>query len=157
MEVLQTLGHSPLVVPPMGLGAMTWGQPTGLARWTPAQLAYGPSQGPEEEQRALDVSLAAGMKLIDTAAFYSAGASERRVGELARDKDVLIATKFPPSIFTGVEDFPKALDASLAQLQRTSSGLYQHHFPSDRVPIPRLMSLMADAVEAGRIQAIGVS
>ena len=157
MEQLKTLGHSTLLVSRMGMGAMTWGQPTGLARWTPAQLAYGPSQSAEEEQNALDVSLAGGVNLIDTAAFYSAGASERRLGELVRDKEVLVATKFPPSPFSKVEDLPKALDGSLARLGRSSIDLYQHHFPSDRIPIPRLMSLMADAVEAGKIKAVGVS
>ena len=35
--------------------------------------------------------------------------------------------------------------------------LYQHHFPSRRVDISTLMGLMADAVEAGKIRAIGVS
>lgn len=141
----------------MGIGAMVWGQPTGLARWTPAQLAYGPSQSAEEEQHALDVSLAAGVNLIDTAAFYSNGASERRLGELSQGRSFLIATKFPPSPFTGVESLPKALDDSLSRLQRTSVDLYQHHYPSDRIPIPRLMSLMADALHAGKIQAVGVS
>jgi len=141
----------------MGMGAMTWGQPTGWSRWTPAQLAYGPSHGAEEEQHALDASLAAGVDLIDTAAFYSNGASERRLGELAQGRSFLIATKFPPSPFAGVESLPKALDDSLARLQRTSIDLYQHHFPSNRIPIPRLMSLMADALHAGRIKAVGVS
>ena len=37
------------------------------------------------------------------------------------------------------------------------SDLYQHHFPSNRVSIPRLMDLMADAVEAGKVKAVGVS
>jgi aryl-alcohol dehydrogenase-like predicted oxidoreductase len=157
MEHHKTLGSSTLHVPRMGIGAMVWGQPTGLARWTPAQLSYGPSQSAEEEQRALDVCLAAGTNLIDTAEFYSAGASERRVGELAQGKDVLIATKFPPAIFSRVDDFPQALEDSLGRLQRTSLDLYQHHFPSNRVPIPRLMSRMADAVESGKIKTIGVS
>ena len=35
--------------------------------------------------------------------------------------------------------------------------MYQHHFPSRRVDIPRLMNLMADAVAAGRVRAVGVS
>jgi aryl-alcohol dehydrogenase-like predicted oxidoreductase len=35
--------------------------------------------------------------------------------------------------------------------------LYQHHFPSNRVSIPELMQLLADAVEAGKVKAVGVS
>ena len=52
---------------------------------------------------------------------------------------------------------PAALDASLSRLRRPSVDLYQHHFPSRRVDIPALMGLMADAVEAGKIRAVGVS
>ena len=59
MEHTTSLGRSSLKVPRMGMGAMTWGQPSGFARWTPAQLAYGPSHGADEEQQALEVSLAA--------------------------------------------------------------------------------------------------
>src|SRR5919108_1943834 len=145
-----TLGKSGLHVPRMGIGAMVWGQPKGMARWTPAKLAYGPSHGTAEEEDVLKVSLDAGVNLIDTAEMYSSGAAERRVGELARGKDVLIATKFPPSPFAREDIFPKALEGSLARLERNSIDLLQHHFPSGRISIPKLMNLMADAVAARR-------
>ena len=157
MNHQMTLGKSDLRVPRMGIGAMVWGQPTGLARWTPAQLAYGPSHGTVEEEEALKVGLNAGVNLIDTAEMYSNGASERRVGELVRGKDVLIATKFPPSPFSREDVFPKALQDSLSRLERSSIDLYQHHFPSNRISIPKLMNLMADAVEAGKVKTVGVS
>jgi aryl-alcohol dehydrogenase-like predicted oxidoreductase len=136
---------------------MTWGDPTGLARWHPAQLAYGGAHGFEEEKRALEASIAAGVTLFDTAAMYSGGASERRLGELAQGKDVVIATKFPSGFFSRTESMQQELDASLARLGRSSVELYQHHFPSNRVSIPKLMELMADAVEAGKVKAVGVS
>lgn len=136
---------------------MTWGDPTGLARFHPAKTAYGGAHGFEEEKRALEVSLAAGVTLFDTAAMYSGGASERRLGELARGKEVFIATKFPGSFFFRPEDLPKELEASLARLDRTSIDLCQHHFPSSTAAIPRLMDLLADAVESGKVKAVGVS
>ena len=157
MEHTTTLGRTDLQVPRLGIGAMTWGQPKGLARWTPAQLAYGPAHGANEEQQALEVSLAAGVNLIDTAEMYSNGASERRVGELALGKDVIIATKFPPSPFSRHDIFPKALEDSLMRLKRVAIDLYQIHYPSKRLPIPEVMRLMADAVEAGKVKAVGVS
>ena len=157
MEHKTLLGRSNLRVPRLGIGAMTWGQPSGMARWTPAQLAYGPSQSPDEEERALEASLAVGVNLIDTAEMYSNGASERRVGELSRGRDVLIATKFPPSPFARDENYPKALEDSLARLGRSTIDLYQIHFSSRRLSIPRLMNLMAEAVEAGKVRAVGVS
>jgi aryl-alcohol dehydrogenase-like predicted oxidoreductase len=138
---------------------MTWGDPKGLARWNPAKLAYGGAHGSEEEQRAFEASVAAGVTLFDTAAMYSGGASERRLGELAlaRGQEVLLATKFPPSPFSRTESLPKALEASLARLGRRTVDLYQHHFPARWVSIPHLMELMADAVKAGKVKAVGVS
>ena len=81
-----SLGKSDLQVPRLGVGAMTWGAPSGLARLSPAKLAYGGAHGFEEERRALEASVAAGATLFDTAAMYSGGASESRLGELARGK-----------------------------------------------------------------------
>ena len=151
------LGRTDLEVPRLGLGAMTWGSPSGRSRWGPAKLAYGGPPGPEEERRAFEASLSAGVDLFDTAAMYSGGASERRVGELAEGQSVVIATKFPPGWRSTAEVLPEALDQSLARLRRSPIDLYQHHFPSRRISIPSLMGLMADAVEAGKVRAVGVS
>jgi aryl-alcohol dehydrogenase-like predicted oxidoreductase len=52
---------------------------------------------------------------------------------------------------------PAALEASLSRLRRGAVDLYQHHFPGRRVDTTRLMELMADAVEAGKVRAVGVS
>ena len=151
------LGRSVLKVPRLGVGAMTWGSPSGRSRWGPAKLAYGGTAGPEEEQLAFEASLSAGVDLFDTAAMYSGGASEQRLGELAEGRRVVIATKFPPGWLSKAEAFPDALDQSLARLRRNTIDLYQHHFPSRRIPILSLMGLMADAVAAGKVSAIGVS
>lgn len=151
------LGKSDLQVPRLGVGVMTWGNPTGLARWNPAKLVYGGAHGTEGEQDAFEASLNAGVTLFDTAAMYSSGASETRLGELAQGHEIVIATKFPPNPFSPTDAMPKALEASLARLRRSSLDLYQHHFPTGRVSIPDLMKLMADAVEAGKIKAVGVS
>jgi aryl-alcohol dehydrogenase-like predicted oxidoreductase len=137
---------------------MTWGQPTGLARFHPAKTAYGGGpESREEEQRAFEASLNAGVNFFDTAAMYAGGASERRLGELALGQDVLIASKFPGSFFFRADDFPKEMADSLARLGRSSIDLYQHHFPNRSVSIPELMNRLADAVEAGKIKAVGVS
>jgi aryl-alcohol dehydrogenase-like predicted oxidoreductase len=136
---------------------MTWGDPSGIARFHPAKMAYGGPAGIEEERAALEASLAAGVTLFDTAAMYSFGAAERRLGELARGHALQIATKFPAGMRARADDLPATLEASLARLGRTSVDLYMHHYPTGRVSIPRLMDLMADAVEAGKVRAVGVS
>jgi aryl-alcohol dehydrogenase-like predicted oxidoreductase len=141
----------------MGVGAMTWGDPKGLARLHPAKTAYGGAHGFEEEKRALELSIAAGVNLFDTAAMYSMGAAERRLGELARGQDVIIATKYPSGFSFRPEDFPKELKMTLARLGRDAIDLYQHHYPNPRMSIPALMDFVADAVESGKVKAVGVS
>lgn len=156
MTDTQSLGHTDVQVPRLGLGAMTWGDASGLARLHPAKIAYGGADGLQQERAAWDASIAAGVTLFDTAAMYSNGASERRLGEFS-DPAALIATKFPGSIRARADDLPEELDASLGRLRRGHVDLYQHHFPTRRVDIPRLMELMADAVAAGKVRAVGVS
>jgi aryl-alcohol dehydrogenase-like predicted oxidoreductase len=141
----------------MGVGAMVWGDPKGLARLHPAKTAYGGSHGYEEEKRALEVSLEAGINLFDTAAMYSLGAAESRLGELTRGKDVMIATNYPSGFSFRAEDFPKELEATLARLGRGCIDLYQHHYPNARISIHELMDQIANAVEAGKVRAVGVS
>jgi len=151
------LGRTDLRVPRLGLGVMVWGDMAAAPRWNPARNAYGPTSSVDEQREALEVSLAAGVNLLDTAAMYGKGASERRVGELAEGKDVLIATKFPAGFFSRATSLPATLEVSLARLRRPVVDLYQIHFASRWMSIPTLMNLMADAVEAGKVRAVGVS
>lgn len=157
MEHTTFLGSSNLRVPRMGVGAMTWGDPKGLARLHPAKTAYGGAHGLEEEKRALELSIQAGVNLFDTAAMYSGGASEQRLGELAHGRDVIIATKYPAGFSFRAEQFPKELEMTLSRLGRDSIDLYQHHFPNARLSIPRLMDFVAAAVQTGKVRAVGVS
>lgn len=156
MPADQPLGRSDLIVPRLGVGAMTWGEAHGLARLHPAKIAYGGAEGRGEERGAWEASIAAGVTLFDTAAMYAGGASERRLGELSSDT-ALIATKFPATPWATADDMPIHLADSLARLHRDHVDVYQHHFPSRRVDIVRLMNLMADAVAAGQVRAVGVS
>ena len=157
MEHKTFLGKSNLRVPRMGVGAMVWGDPKGLARLHPAKTAYGGADGIEEERRAVEVSIEAGVNLFDTAAMYSGGAAEQRLGELTHGKDAIIATKYPSGFSFKVEEFPKELEMSLARLGRNSIDLYQHHYPNAKISIPRLMEQLANAIESGKVKAVGVS
>lgn len=154
MTTTMLLGRSPVRVSRLGIGAMTWGEP----RIGPAQGAYGRSAGRDEEKAALAASLAAGVTLVDTAAMYSGGESERRVGELARGLGgVQIATKFSPKPWQLAGSLPAELDRSLARLGVEHVPLYQIHFPSPLLSIPTLMKHLAVAQRAGKIGAVGVS
>ena len=75
-------GRTDIRVSRIGLGAMVWGDMSAAPRWSPARGAYGPTSSMDEQREALEVSLAAGVNFLDTAAMYGQGVSERRVGEL---------------------------------------------------------------------------
>ena len=151
------LGRTDIQVARLGIGAMVWGDMSTAPWWSPARSVYGPTSSASEQRDALEVSLAAGMNFLDTAAMYGKGASERRVGELTRGKDVVVATKFPVGNFSRESSLPRTLDESLTRLQRTQVDLHQIHYPFPWMSIPKLMNLMADAVQAGKIRAVGVS
>jgi aryl-alcohol dehydrogenase-like predicted oxidoreductase len=151
------LGGSELIVSCLGIGAMTWGDLSFTPRFSPARIAYGPAGNKEELRKAIDLSLANGVTFIDTAAMYGKGASELLVGELTERKNVIIATKFPASFFHRSSDFPHDLENSLKRLKRVSIDLYQIHYPSPVFSIPRVLDKMADALQEGKIKAVGVS
>lgn len=88
------------------------------------------------------------MTLVDTAPMYSSGESERRVGELVRERggDVQIATRFSPSPWQLAGSLPAMLDESLARLGVDAVTLHQVHFPHPLYGIPTLMKHLAAAV-----------
>ena len=151
------LGLSPVEVPRLGVGAMTWGRAEGMAQFHPAKIAYGGADSAAEEAKAFEASIMGHVNLFDTASAYSQGAAEIRLGELAKGRHVVIASKFPMSFGRmRAEEFPDALKASLGRLKVERIDLYQHHTPG-KTDIDALMALMADAVEAGQIGSVGVS
>src|SRR5579872_2164061 len=91
------LGYSTVDVPRLGVGAMTWGDARGMARYHPAKIAYGGADSAAEEAKAFEASLMGRVNLFDTASAYSQGAAEIRLGELAKGRDAIIASKFPMS------------------------------------------------------------
>ena len=119
-------------------------------------LGYGGADSPQEEARALEASLAAGVTLVDTAETYGRGRSERRVGELARaHPEVVVATKYAPYPFRRAASLPGALERSLARLGRID--LYQIHWAPRFVAVSALLRRLAAAHREGLIRAIGVS
>src|SRR5919199_179301 len=156
-QTLTTLGRTDLRVSRIGVGAMVWGDMSSAPWWSPARSAYGPTSSAAEQRQALEASVAAGVNFLDTAAMYGKGTSERRVGELTAGTDIVVATKFPLTYFSRASGLPATLEGSLARLQRTRIDLYQIHYPLPWMSIPTLMGLMADAVAAGKIRAVGIS
>jgi aryl-alcohol dehydrogenase-like predicted oxidoreductase len=156
-EITMELGKTGLRVSRLGIGAMTWGDPSVAPRYNPARMAYGPANDKDELQRAIDSSIVHGVNFIDTAAYYGKGASELLVGELIKGRDVFVATKFPSRVATKTANFRKDLENSLKRLDLPSVDLYQIHYPSPFFSIPKILEMMAVAVHSGKIRSVGVS
>lgn len=155
---LVPLGKTKVLVPRIGIGTLTWGDPAESRALSSPRIAYGHANAGKDQKDALDVCLQSGINFIDTAAMYGLGASERMIGKLTKGRNVVIATKFPKNfIITFTHSLPDNLEESLKRLGRTTVDLYQVHYPFPWLSIPGTMRLMADAVEKGRVRAVGVS
>jgi aryl-alcohol dehydrogenase-like predicted oxidoreductase len=139
------LGASGIVVSAIGVGTNRWG---------------GQGVAPSELAATYTTSLDAGIFFFDSAEVYSAGRSERHLGHCSRDdpRAVVLASKFAPypTRFRPTQ-LDRALDATLARMGRDSIDLYYLHFPYSLVRIESWMDRMAEAVESGKIRAVGVS
>ena len=140
----RSLGVSGIKVSPLGAGTNRWAQ----------------GKNDEAVFQVFQSLVGAGVNFFDTAEVYSSGKSECLLGAcLQRDhRPVVIASKFAP-LPTRLtrRQFMNALDASLSRLGVQTIDLYYIHFPYSLLSIETLMDLMAQAVEAGKIRAVGVS
>jgi aryl-alcohol dehydrogenase-like predicted oxidoreductase len=147
------LGPSGPKVTPLGIGAWSWGD---KLFW-----AYGNGYGEDQVREAFFAALDAGINFFDTAEIYGPGESERLLGQFMKqtDRPVQIATKYFPYPWRfNAQAVSEALTASLQRLQVDKVTLYQVHMPFDfLMGKETLMNALADEVEKGRIETIGVS
>jgi aryl-alcohol dehydrogenase-like predicted oxidoreductase len=146
------LGRNGLLVSRLGLGTMTWGRDT----------------DEHEAAEQLRLFVEAGGTLLDTAAAYAEGDSERLLGSLlgsvvARD-DVVLATKAgivrsgdSRSVDTSRRALLDDLDRSLARLGTSHVDLWQVHAWSWEAPLEETLAALDLAVSSGRTRYIGVS
>ena len=148
----RTLGNSGLRVSRLALGTMTWGRDT------------------DEHEAAdqLKTFLEAGGNLIDTAAVYGDGDSERVlggfIGTLANRDEIILATKAGISFVNGERSVNNSrgnllndLDKSLARLGVDHIDLWQIHTWDPLVPLEETLSAIDQAVSSGRTRYVGVS
>jgi aryl-alcohol dehydrogenase-like predicted oxidoreductase len=146
------LGSTNIHIAPLGVGTWAWGD---RAVWN-----YGATHNTDDVTAAFWASLNAGITLFDTAELYGRGISERLVGALARSSQerIVIATKFFPYPWRlSASTLHRALEGSLKRLQVEAIDLYQIHFPTPLISNTKLMDALADAVQAGKVRAVGVS
>ncbi len=166
LTAFRTLGRSGLVVSPLALGTMTFGQ----NRW-----------GVDEQgSRAIfDAYREAGGNFIDTADIYSGGTSEEMVGRFIKESgtrdEMVIATKFafngsasplaanqagggnPNAGGAGAKNIHRALNASLRRLKTDYVDLYWMHVWDGVTPVEEIVQTLGDLVRAGKIRYFGLS
>jgi aryl-alcohol dehydrogenase-like predicted oxidoreductase len=147
---LRRLGNSALVVSPLCLGAMMFGDQTDEA----------------EAGRICDAARDAGVNFIDTANVYVKGTSEEIVGRcIARDRDDwVVATKVGSPMRDGLYD--KTLSRkrimteaanSLKRLGTDHIDLYYFHRDDQETPLEEPLAAMGDLIRAGHVRYWGFS
>ncbi|OKH21509.1 aldo/keto reductase [Chroogloeocystis siderophila] len=152
METIR-LGQDGPAVTPLCIGTWAWGD---KLFWS-----YGSDYDANQLREAFNAAVEAGTTFFDTAEIYGFGQSEEFLAQFMQQttQPVQIATKFGPFPwrFTG-QSVSDALTDSLKRLQLTKVTLYQVHWPfTFLLSQETLMNTLADEVQRGRIEAIGVS
>ncbi len=154
----RSLGNTGMMVSPLCLGAMMFGQWGEPDHDTSVGIIH----------RALD----AGINFVDTADVYSRGESEEIVGKALKGRrgDVVLATKFhgPMDVDMGQTGDPlkrgnsrrwivQEVENSLRRLQTDWIDLYQVHRPEQETDVEETLSALTDLQRAGKIRAFGCS
>jgi 2,5-diketo-D-gluconate reductase A len=110
---------------------------------------------PETTAKVVRQAIAAGYRMVDTAAMYR---NEEGVGEAVRDRpDVFVTTKLDNSDH-GFDAALRAFDASAKRLRREPVDLYLIHWPRPRVGLyVETWKALIRLKREGRIRSIGVS
>ncbi|SFC76817.1 aldo/keto reductase [Spirosoma endophyticum] len=152
----RTLGRSGLVVSPLSLGTMTFGN-----------TAWGSPD--DTSQLIFNQYVDAGGNFIDTADVYSGGRSEELVGQYIADRglrdQVVLATKFgfntqpgnPHAGGNGRKHIHQALESSLRRLKTDYVDLYWLHVWDMVTPVEEVLQTLGALVQAGKIRYVGFS
>jgi len=145
------LGRSGVLVSPLCLGAMNFGEST---------------EEPES-LRIIHKALDVGINFIDTSNSYGdvLGDSERMVGKALQDgkrDKVILASKFyfpqskdPNDQGNSRRHIMQAVEASLQRLQTDWIDLYQIHRPAMETPQDETLRALDDLVRQGKVRYIG--
>ena len=142
MEIRQ-LGNSELHVSSIGLGSVTFG------REIDAETSFS----------IIDYAMDRSINLIDTAEVYSAGGSEKVLGQwLSRSSNrqkVVLGTKIVPPL--GRERILQVAEDSLRRLQTDVIDLYQLHAFDADTPLEETMDALNTLVQQGKVRYLGCS
>jgi aryl-alcohol dehydrogenase-like predicted oxidoreductase len=131
-------------------------------------MNFGPVGNPDHDDcaRIVHAALDQGINFVDTADMYSAGESERIVGEALRGRrdEVVLATKVHFQMGEGRNRsgnsrrwILRAVEESLTRLRTDWIDLYQVHRPDYATDVEETLSVLSDLVHQGKIRAFGCS
>ena len=152
----RALGRSGLIVSPLCLGTMTYGN-----------TAWGSND--EESSQIFEAYVTAGGNFIDTADVYSGGRSEQLIGQFLAERklrdQVVLATKFgfnsqrgnPHAGGNGRKHIYQALEGSLKRLNTDYIDLYWLHVYDMVTPVEEVLQTLGDLVSSGQIRYFGFS
>jgi len=144
------LGNSGLMVSPLCLGTMMFGDRTDYA----------------ESERIVKSARDSGVNFIDTADQYAKGESERIVGKIIKkERDAwVLATKFGNAMGEGPNEvglsrgwMHKACDASLKRLGTDYIDLYYVHRDFSDAVLDETVQAMGDLIRAGKVRYFALS
>jgi aryl-alcohol dehydrogenase-like predicted oxidoreductase len=151
----KVFGRTGLRVSELCLGTMTFG------------TTWGWGADKDECARILEAFGEAGGNFVDTANAYTAGESERVLGELiAADRDHwVLSTKYTLNTRPGDpnaggahrKNLVQALDASLERLGTGYVDVYWVHIWDAFTPVEEVVRALDDAVRAGKVLYVGIS
>ena len=154
----RALGRSGLRISVLTMGTMTFGGRGPFKNVGTTDVA--------EAARQVDMCLAAGINLIDTADVYSGGQAEEIVGEVLRGRrdEVLVATKVRMPMGDGPNDaglsrqhIISGCEASLRRLGTDHIDLYQVHEWDGQTPVEETLHALDHLVRSGKVRYLGAS
>jgi aryl-alcohol dehydrogenase-like predicted oxidoreductase len=155
----RNLSNSDLKIPVLMLGTATFGGGNEFfKKWGDTGVA--------EASSMVDIALAAGCNMFDTADAYSGGLSEEILGHAIKGRRdrVLLATKTgmrmgdgPGEIGTSGDRIIRSCEASLKRLGTDRIDLYQLHAFDALTPIDEMLRAIDTLIRAGKIRCFGVS
>ncbi len=145
---LRTLGRSGLLVSPLALGTMTFGN-----------KGWGSTD--EISQAVFNAYVEAGGNFFDTADVYSGGRSEELLGDFLAERKlrdrIVLATKFSFNGGNSRKNMHRALEGSLRRLRTDYVDLYWMHVWDTVTPLEEVLQAMGELVRAGKIRYFGLS
>jgi aryl-alcohol dehydrogenase-like predicted oxidoreductase len=155
------LGRSGLDVSRLILGCGNFG---GIGS---APELFGKGDDEEQSFALMDAAVAAGIAVFDTADAYGGGASETMIGRWLRSRQPSPRPLLSTKTFNPMDDgedsglaaprVRRQVDSSLRRLGVDRVDMYLIHAWDDDTPIAETLGALDEAVQAGKVRAIGAS